>query len=284
MTTPSGSPGYVLVGVGYSPAASAATRWGAAEAVRRGVALQVVRVLSVTHDREDLDEARRRVPAHVGDWLAETEAVPAVAVRVTVGDVARTLRHFALRAEVVVLGSSEASASHQLVDVVTRGCTCEVVVVDPKGRAHQVSASTVTGPSTPAPIVRDVMTSPAFCVDAHDPVDTAVRQLMLHDVTSLPVVDGEGHLVGVVGEPEVVRQMAQNRPQGGWRVLDVMSPLMMSVSPDDPLLEVAELFGRTPLTSVPVVHHDRLVGVVSQGDLVRAAARHQLPAVLGTSV
>lgn len=281
MTTSSVARAYVLVGIGYSPTGPAATRWGAAEAVRQGAVLQVVHVLPDAHDQEDLNEARRRVPAHVGEWLNEIAVLPRVAVRVTTGDVAATLRRFALGAAVVVLGSSQGSASPALVDVVCSGCQCAVVVVDMKGSAHQVSTSRVSGPSTPLPIVRDVMASPAFSVDAHARVAMAVRQLIRHDVTSLPVVDEDGHLLGVVGEAEVVRQLAMASPLGQPRVRDVMSPEVLSVSPDDPLLDVVELFCRMPLTSVPVVQHDRLVGVVSRRDLVRAADRHQLPGMPG---
>ena len=83
--------GYVLVGVGTSPAAMAAARWAAAEAVRRGAVLYAIHVLPATHSQDDLTEARRRVPTRVGDWLADTTTLPVVAVRVTSGDLAQEL-------------------------------------------------------------------------------------------------------------------------------------------------------------------------------------------------
>jgi CBS domain-containing protein len=112
----------------------------------------------------------------------------------------------------------------------------------------------------------------------------AVGRLDGHDVTSLPVVDEDGRLVGVIGEADVVRRLASTSRVDrapGQRVHEVMSPAVWSVSPDDPLLEIAELFCRTSLKSLPVVHHDRVVGVISRRDLVRATARQQLPATLG---
>jgi CBS domain-containing protein len=128
------------------------------------------------------------------------------------------------------------------------------------------------------------MTSPAVTVSPDNLVATAIRRLDGYEVTSLPVVDGAGRLVGVIGEADVVRRLARTSRHGhetGDRVHEVMTPAVWSVSPDDPLLDVAELFCRISLKSLPVVHHDRVVGVVSRRDLLRATARHQLPASLG---
>jgi CBS domain-containing protein len=130
------------------------------------------------------------------------------------------------------------------------------------------------------PIVRDVMTSPAVTVGPHDLLAMAVRRLDRHDVTSLPVLDADGRLVGVVGEADVMRCLRQTSPHDHELVRDAMSSAVWSVSADEPLPQVAELFCRTPLKSLPVVLHDRVVGVISRRDLVRAAARHQFPATL----
>lgn len=283
MTTSSLSPGYVLLGVGSSPAAAAAARWAAAEAVRRGAALYAVHVVPATPGQEDLVEARRRTPARVGDWLADAPVLPVVAVRVTSGEIAQELRRCALEAGVVVLGSP-AAGRVELPRLLAGRCPGAVVVVDTQGHAHQIASARADTAWTTVPVVREVMTSPAVTLAPDDLLATAVRRLDDYEVTSLPVVDGGGRLVGVIGEADVVRRLARTSRhdhETGQRVHDVMSPAVWSVSPDDPLLEVAELFCRTSLKSLPVVHHDRVVGVVSRRDLLRAAARHQLPASLG---
>lgn len=283
MTTSCLSPGYVLVGIGSSPAAAAAARWAAAEAVRRGVVLYAVHVAAATSGQEDVAAARRRAPARVGAWLADAPSVPVVAVRVSSGDLASELRRHALEAGVVVLGTP-ASGHEGLPRLVTGGCPGAVVVVDAEGRAHQIASARTGTAWTAVPIVREVMSSPAVTAGADDLVSVAVGRLDGHDVTSLPVVDEDGRLVGVIGEADVVRRLASTSRidrAPGQRVHEVMSPAVWSVSPDDPLLEIAELFCRTSLKSLPVVHHDRVVGVISRRDLVRATARQQLPATLG---
>jgi CBS domain-containing protein len=283
LTTPSLPAGYVLVGVGTSPAAPAAARWAAAEALRRDAVLYAIHVLPATHSQDDLAEARRRVPTRVGDWLADAKVLPVVAVRVTSGDLAQELGTYARQAAVVVLGSPDAIAHDGLPRLVARGCPGAVVVVDREGHAHQV-ASDRAGQATAVPVVRDVMTSPAITVQADDLLTTAVRRLDRHNVTNLPVVDSDGHLVGVVGEADVVRRFAKMSPRDDVRVRDAMSAAAWSVSPDETLLEVTELFCRNPLKSLPVVLHDRVVGVVSRRDLVRATARHEVAATFGVAL
>jgi CBS domain-containing protein len=128
------------------------------------------------------------------------------------------------------------------------------------------------------PIVRDVMTSPAVTIGTDDLLALAVRRLDRYNVTSLPVVDSDGHLVGVVGEADVVKRLGQEPTRETERVREVMTSAVWSVSPDESLREVTELFCRTSLKSLPVVLHNRVVGVVSRRDLVRATARHHVPA------
>jgi CBS domain-containing protein len=284
MTNSQPTAGYVLVCVGTSPAAAAAARWAAAEAVRRDAVLYAVQVLPSTYGQEELADARRRVPARVGDWLTDSTSLPVVAVRVTTGDLARELRTYARNAAVVVLGSPDAPAHHELPRVLARACPGAVVVVDAEGRSQNVASDEVGKVTVTVPIVRDVMTSPAVTVDADDLLVKAVRRLDRHDITCLPVVDADGHLVGVFGEADVMSRLAHTSPQDDDLVRDAMSPAVWSVSPDEPLLQVAELFCRTPLKSLPVVLRDRVVGIVSRRDRVRATARHYLPATLADAV
>ena len=57
-------------------------------------------------------------------------------------------------------------------------------------------------------LVREVMTSPAVTVDEGQSATTVIRLLDRFGVTSLPVVDEEGRLVGVIGEADVIADAA----------------------------------------------------------------------------
>jgi CBS domain-containing protein len=54
---------------------------------------------------------------------------------------------------------------------------------------------------------------------------------------------------------------------------DIMSTPVVSVAPDTPVTEIAALLFKTRISGVPVLDKDRLVGLVSEGDLLR---RHEI--------
>ena len=110
-------------------------------------------------------------------------------------------------------------------------------------------------------LARDIMTREVATVSADMPV-TAVSSL-LHEqqVTSAPVVDEHGHVLGIVSELDVL-----SRP--GLTAGAVMSTRVISVSEATDLDEVVQLFSNERIRSVPVLSEGRLVGVVSRGDLL----------------
>jgi CBS domain-containing protein len=134
-------------------------------------------------------------------------------------------------------------------------------------------------------LVRDVMTAAVVTVDPDASVKRATELLDEHSVTALPVVDDHGRLVGVLSEADVLRDalLPDRRvheiptPVSGrtvpLRVRDVMSTLPMTVPADADLAEAAELLVDTQVKSLPVVEHDRVVGVVSRRDVIAVLAR-----------
>jgi CBS domain-containing protein len=134
-------------------------------------------------------------------------------------------------------------------------------------------------------LVHEVMTSPAVTVGPEASVKQAVRMLDEHQITSMPVVDDTGHLVGVVSEADVLRDtvLPDRRVHEQWveltaqpahlRVTDVMTHLPVSVSPDEEIGRAVELLVDTQIKSLPVVSFGRVVGMVSRRDVIALLAR-----------
>jgi CBS domain-containing protein len=133
-------------------------------------------------------------------------------------------------------------------------------------------------------LVREVMTSPAVTIRPSDEVTEAARLLDRLSLTSLPVVEEDGRLVGVLGEADVIGQLttpqegrsASHRRVDVLRVRDVMTHRVLTAAADDDLAQVVALMSGTTLKSLPVLLHDKVVGVVSRRDVVRALARGDL--------
>jgi CBS domain-containing protein len=113
--------------------------------------------------------------------------------------------------------------------------------------------------------IRDVMTSNPRTVSPNEPIENAARIMRDEDTGAVPVVEN-GRPVGIVTDRDiVVRAVADgqfNRP-----VRDVVSADVVTVSPDMSTKEAARLMSEHQVRRLPVVENDRLVGIVSIGDL-----------------
>lgn len=134
-------------------------------------------------------------------------------------------------------------------------------------------------------LVREVMTHRVVSVHPETSVKRAVQLLDEHQITAMPVIDGSGHLVGVVSEADVLRDVVlSDRRTAGHsvevtaapatlHVTDVMTTLPMSVGPDDDLADAVTLLVDTQVKSLPVVAYGHLVGMVSRRDVIAVLAR-----------
>ena len=133
--------------------------------------------------------------------------------------------------------------------------------------------------------VRDAMTTPPITVTERTTARAALKLLDEHRVSSMPVLDDDGRLVGVVSEADLVRdvllhdQRSHMIPPGvrdmppPREVADVMTSHPVTVTECDDLAEAVELLTTTNVKSVPVLREGRVVGVLSRRDVVHLLAR-----------
>jgi CBS domain-containing protein len=119
--------------------------------------------------------------------------------------------------------------------------------------------------------VGEVMTRAVVTVTSAMTVAEVAALLRGWEITGAPVVDGEGRVLGVVSELDVIARE-------GATVGDIMSRQVFSVSEDTDIEDVGRLFYNQRIRRVPVVRAGQLVGIVSRSDLLdRPALRHFLP-------
>jgi len=118
-------------------------------------------------------------------------------------------------------------------------------------------------------------------------VDQALQILQYHHFKALPVLDGEERLVGIVSLSDLIEQVRSQSGLLGYlgrrraaRVAQAMTSPVISVSADAHVVELIPLLSREGLHCLPVVEHGRLVGLISQTDLI-AALQRQLLGLLG---
>ena len=109
-------------------------------------------------------------------------------------------------------------------------------------------------------------------VRPEDDVEKAVRTLVRRGVSGAPVVDREGRLRGVLSEHDCIRVLAQ-AIEGRWpegRVEQHMTREVESVRPDEDLLAISARFTHGHHRRLLVVEGDRVIGLLSRRDLLRA--------------
>jgi CBS-domain-containing membrane protein len=133
-------------------------------------------------------------------------------------------------------------------------------------------------------IAGELMTRQIVTVGADATVKEAIQQLSSHGITSMPVVDDEDQLVGLVSEADLLRgevfddEPAHRRTPDSWpeptprTVGDVMTTHVLSVTEKVEAIDVARVMLETGVKSVPVVRHRKVVGVVSRSDIIHALA------------
>jgi CBS domain-containing protein len=113
--------------------------------------------------------------------------------------------------------------------------------------------------------IRDVMTPNPRTISPDDSIQNAARIMRDLDTGVVPVVEN-GRPMGMVTDRDiVVRAVAEdqlNRP-----VREIVSGGIISASPDMSTREAAELMSEHQVRRLPVVENERLVGIVSIGDL-----------------
>ncbi len=99
-----------------------------------------------------------------------------------------------------------------------------------------------------------------------------VAQLMQkHDVGAVPVCEGS-NVVGLVTDRDiVVRNIAHGKDPHQTPVRDVMTTQVKSINPEMSLSQAAGIMAAQQVRRLPVVDENRLVGMVSLGDLATKA-------------
>jgi CBS domain-containing protein len=114
-----------------------------------------------------------------------------------------------------------------------------------------------------------------YSVEPDQPVLEAIRRMAEHSVGALLVMRGE-QLLGVVSERDYARKIIlKGRSSSDTAVRQIMSSPAITVRPDQSVAECMQLMTERRVRHLPVVESNRVVGVLSIGDLVRSVVEEQ---------
>ena len=117
------------------------------------------------------------------------------------------------------------------------------------------------------------MTTDVITTTCDVDVVCAFEKLMKNKISSLPVVEGE-KLVGIITATDVGHNLILDKYELGTKVEEIMIKDVVTISPDDTIETAIKVMkdsnpGSGILNQLPIVEDGKLVGIVSDGDIIQ---------------
>lgn len=144
------------------------------------------------------------------------------------------------------------------------------------------------------PKIREIMTPDPITLGPETEIVPAARLLLEKRINGAPVVDGQGNLIGILCQSDLIAQQKkiplpsvflladsilplvsqkniekELKKIAALRVAEAMTPDPVTVGPEMELEEAATLMVDRNFHTLPVVENGRLVGVVGKEDILR---------------
>lgn len=141
-------------------------------------------------------------------------------------------------------------------------------------------------------LAKDIMTTSLICVAPDATVEAIAKLLLDNHISGVPVTDSEGHVLGVVSDTDLMHRVAgwpspheslwlqwfqssaaiaaKVKKAVGSCARDIMTSPAITIDPNRPVAQIAEILADRHLRRVPVVADGKIVGIVSRTNLIQA--------------
>ena len=121
--------------------------------------------------------------------------------------------------------------------------------------------------------VKDIMTTDVITTTSDVDVVYAFEKLMEYKISSLPVVE-DGKLIGIITATDVGHNLILDKYELGTSVEEIMITSVITISPEDTLETAIKVMKEGVsssgiLNQLPVVDGDKLLGIISDGDIIQ---------------
>ena len=129
--------------------------------------------------------------------------------------------------------------------------------------------------------IKDLMSTDVISVEPDDSVEKAIKLMIKHRLSGLPVTDSSGRLLGLISEFDLL-ELVWDPETGQDRVYQYMTREVKQVEQDADLAAAAKAFRTLSIRRLPVTNDGQVVGIISRHDLLRHVmhARGQIAPVV----
>jgi CBS domain-containing protein len=118
------------------------------------------------------------------------------------------------------------------------------------------------------PTVKDIMTKDVTTIEVNHSIFEAA-ELMSSKCIGCLIVVIQAFPVGIITERDIVRRIVAKRRSLDLRVVEIMTKKLITVDPDISLKDAARVMSTNKIRRLPVLKHNKLVGIVAASDFVR---------------
>lgn len=144
-------------------------------------------------------------------------------------------------------------------------------------------------------LAKDIMTRDVLAVRPDDKVDKVVQMLVDNKISGIPVVDENNHVVGIITEKDLMIKASELKvpfyvtlfdsiiflenpmrfnndikKYTASKVKEAMTSKVYTVEEDTPVSEAVLIMQKRRINRVPVVRHNKLVGIITRNDIMRS--------------
>jgi CBS domain-containing protein len=115
----------------------------------------------------------------------------------------------------------------------------------------------------------EIMTRPAISAKVKASARDIALQFINERYSGMPVTEEDGRVIGIVTEIDILNAINDGKELSRITAGDIMTPEVVSANPDTPITEMIKMMEEFHIIRLPVVQNNKLVGVVSRGDIIR---------------
>ena len=124
------------------------------------------------------------------------------------------------------------------------------------------------------PEIAELMNTDVVTVEKGTPVIEAIRKLVKHNFTGLPVVDSQNHVIGIISEKDMLA-LAVKINEGSYYSIDnelmveeFMTNRVVTIDANESLAALCSCLMKNKFRRLPVLLKNKLVGIVTRKDII----------------
>jgi CBS domain-containing protein len=135
----------------------------------------------------------------------------------------------------------------------------------------QISTAAVKPAMSPTRVTaKDIMQSPVIAATPLASLRDLASQLVSNEISGMPVAASDGRVVGVITESDIVRTLIEGKRLENLTAGEVMTGPPITVDVGTEIEQVMKSLEDNRIVRVPVTDQDKLVGIISRRDVIRA--------------